>query len=119
MAAALLRGLLVCVVSATLAAGGSVLVLNDPRSMDAANRANVLRAVREMTPAPTVVDADFVKGGLAQLIVGVSAVVIAGQENCYMDLSAADRTALSSFVHGGGLTVRIFCCMFLAYFPEF
>jgi hypothetical protein len=119
MAAALLRGLLVCVVSATLAAGGSVLVLNDPRSMDAANRANVLRAVREMTPAPTVVDAEFVKGGLAQLIAGASAVVIAGQENCYMDLSAADRTALSSFVHGGGLMVRICCCMFLVYFPEF
>jgi hypothetical protein len=37
------------------------------------------------------VGVDFVSGTLAHLIEGAGAVVIPGQENCYMDLTEADQ----------------------------
>jgi hypothetical protein len=77
--------------SAQVEAAGTV-VLRDPRSMDLANQANVLRAIQEMTPAlPSIQGLDFVSGALASTIDGADAVVIPAQENCYMDLTAADQ----------------------------
>jgi hypothetical protein len=87
---------------------GSTVVLRDRRSMDQANQANVLAAIRAMEPAPPAIRAvDFATGRLEGLISGASAVVIAGQENCYMQLSSGDRTALAAFVRGGGVLVMM------------
>jgi hypothetical protein len=88
-----------------------VVVLRDPRSMDLQNQANVLAAIRAMDhpPAPQAMirAVDFVTGHLESLIAGASAVVIAGQENCYMQLSTGDRTALAAFVRSGGVLVMM------------
>jgi hypothetical protein len=88
---------------------GSTVVLRDPRSMDLQNQANVLAAIRAMDPAPQAMirAVDFVTGHLESLIAGASAVVIAGQENCYMQLSTGDRTALAAFVRSGGVLVMM------------
>ena len=84
---------------------GTVVALRDAISMNNGDRPHLLTALGDIDPPPTVNDVEFVKGHVASAIDGAATVIIYNQDNCYMDLSAADRTALGDFVSGGGVLV--------------
>ena len=64
------------------------------------------QAVKAMAaPAANVRDVEFKRGQVGRLIRGAGAVVIASQENCYMDLTAQDHLDLAALVDGGAVLV--------------
>ena len=52
-----------------------------------------------------VVEINFDSGQLASTLSGAAALVLHSQSNCFLDLTAGDRQALSDFVGAGGLLV--------------